>query len=707
MFARSLSNQRGVCLAQPLLHALNRDQSRARKLGTSLDNDLGKRHRRRFTLRPWHAITAVLSAIGILVVAAVALPNWNLLRGPIAHYLSSRLNRTVSIDGDLKVRVSLQPEIEVNGLAVGNASWGTHPTMVQIERARFRIDLAPLFRGRIVVPQAQLLRASVVLERNSEATPNWEFREGRPGGGSAPEIGSLIIQESELVYEDPSVETKVRLAIESDTPSQQGGVPTIRLAGSGSLREEAFQIEGHAETLLSLAHQGRPYQLAVQAIAGDTKVSFAGTLLPFKLETIDGNLQVGGKDLSKLYPIVPVPLPWTPPYRLSGRLVREGGTWSFRGFKGLVGASDIAGDFSLNRKGKRPTISADVTSRRLDYKDLIGFLGVPPKARSQRRPPDQKLEAAKRAATERVLPSKAYDLGRLRAVDGEVRFRGKSVVARDIPLDNVTAHLILKEGKLRFVPLDFGVADGHVVSEITLDAGRSVIDTAADVTITNVDVKILFPELKANEASAGRLGGRAKLSATGNSIAQMSASADGELAIAMSKGRLSTLSLLLTNLDLANAAELLLRGDRNAPVYCAVVSGRIHDGDFVPQLLVVDSSEEKITGEGEIDFSDERYNLRLKAQSKRPSLVALRGPIRIEGTFKHPKVAPEAGPVVVRVAAAIALGAVLTPPAALLALADPGDARDSDCAALLARGEKTVADGPDSIVRKAVAATDR
>jgi uncharacterized protein involved in outer membrane biogenesis len=598
----------------------------------------------------------------------------------------------VSIDGALKVRVSMQPEIEINRLSVGNASWGTHPRMAQIERVRFRVDLAPLFQGRVVVPEAELVRAVIVLERNGEGKPNWEFRESRPSDGWAPEIGSLTIQESELVYEDAPVETKVRLAIESDTEPQRGSVPTIRFAGRGSLRKEVFQIEGHAETLLSLAHQGKPYQLDVQAIAGDTKVSFTGTLVPFKLETIDGNLQLTGMDLSKLYPIVPVPLPWTPPYRLSGRFVREGGTWSFRNFKGTVGSSDMAGDFSLNRKGKRPIITADVTSRRLDYKDLAGFLGVPPKAKSQRRTPEQEHEAAKRAATERVLPSKPYDLGRLRAADGEVRFRAKSIVAREIPLDNVVAHLILKDGRLRFMPLDFGVAHGHVVSDITLDAGRPVIETAADVTVRDVDVKILFPELKANEASAGRVGGHARLRSTWNSIAQMSASADGELTIIMLKGRLSTLSLLLTNLDLANAAELLLRGDQNAPVYCAVVSGRMREGGFVPSLFVVDSSEETITGEGEIDFRDERYKLRLKADSKRPSLVALRGPIRIEGTFKHPRVAPEAGPVVARVAAAIALGALLTPPAALLALADPGGARDKDCDALLVQAEKTVAD---------------
>jgi hypothetical protein len=54
---------------------------------------------------------------------------------------------------------------------------------------------------------------------------------------------------------------------------------------------------------------GKPYRIDVKASAGDTKASFAGTVVPLKLETIDGNVEVSGKDLSKVYPIVPVPLP--------------------------------------------------------------------------------------------------------------------------------------------------------------------------------------------------------------------------------------------------------------------------------------------------------------------------------------------------------------------------------------------------------------
>jgi len=648
-----------------------------------------RRHR---GLRAWHVAVAVLGLVALLIGIAVALPNWNFLRGPVAQRLSVALKRTVSIDGDLKVRLSLHPAIELNGLTIANASWSPRPAMAQIGQLHLRIDLPQLLRGRIALPEVRIAQASVILETNHDGQHNWEFNEGRSGTGEGPQIGTLVIREVQIEYDDAQAAMNVVLAIDTDTASEGG--PAIRFAGRGHLRNEEFQVEGRADSLLALMRQGKPYRLDVRAAAGTTRVSFVGTLVPFKLDTIDGNLQLSGKDLSKLYPVVPVPLPWSPPYSLSGHLLHDGETWKLTGFKGRMGASDLEGDFSVNRHNKRSTIVADITSRRLNYKDLAGFLGMPPPNTTARtRAPDQEREAAKRAATERALPAKPYNLTRLRAVDADVRFRGRNVVARDIPLDKVVAHLTLKSGVLRFEPLDFGVAGGDLVSEIVLDARHDQIETTADITVKNVDVATLVPALKANKGSAGRMGGRAKVVFTGNSIAQMGATADGEFAVIMAKGRVSTLSLLLTNLDLANAATILLRGDQNAAVYCAVVSGKVADGLFIPQLFVADSSEEKITGEGKIDVRDEQWNLRLKADSKRPSIVALRGPIRVEGTFKHPKIIPEAGPVVARVAAAVALGVLLTPPAALLALIDVGGARDANCAALIAQAE-AVADAP-------------
>jgi hypothetical protein len=99
---------------------------------------------------------------------------------------------------------------------------------------------------------------------------------------------------------------------------------------------------------------------------------------------------------------------------------------------------------------------------------------------------------------------------------------------------------------------------------------------------------------------------------------------------------------------------------------------------LTPDLFVVDTSAELITGSGSVDFRSEQYDLHLKANSKTPSILALKGPVVIGGTFKAPAVRPEMGPLMARIGASVGLG-VLAGPLALLPLIDLGDAPDADC----------------------------
>ena len=635
-------------------------------------------------------LLAVVAALATAV--AVLLINANILRSPIARYVSARLDRPVAINGDLRVRLFKTPRLEVNDVVLGNAQWGSRPAMLRVERAVIGIHLLRLLEGRIVLPEVELTKPNVLLEKNVDGASNWRFgRQPSPpssAGWPPPEIHSLSIRDGTLRFRDPITQSDVVLQVDSNPAA--AGDSVIGFVGRGRLRDREFELEGRAGSLLELNRDGRPYRLDIKARAGDTEAAFDGTVVPLKLESIDGRLTLSGTDLSKLYPIVPVALPWTSTYRVSGHFLRDGRKYSLRDLTGRVGGSDVQGSVSLDLARKRPFLVADVTSSRLDYKDLAGFLGAPPPARGPRRPPDQERAAELRQATGKVLPTKRYSVTRLRAFDAQVRLEAKSVISRDLPLDNMVVDLELKDGTLVLAPLDFGVAGGHVTVEVTLDARKDVIGTRVQATANSLEAKALLPALKRSPGSAGKVGGRAVLTATGNSIADMAGSADGEVALIMAQGRASTLSLVLLNLDLANAAKYLLHGDPDAPVHCGVLTARVHGGRAAPDTFVIDSSEEKITGEGTIDFKKERYDLRLVADSKRASLVALRGPIRVGGTFKDPQVRPELGPVVARVGAAIVLGIVATPIASLLPLVDPGDAKGASCGPLIEQARKEV-----------------
>jgi hypothetical protein len=283
----------------------------------------------------------------------------------------------------------------------------------------------------------------------------------------------------------------------------------------------------------------------------------------------------------------------------------------------------------------------------------------------------------------RVLPTKPYDPERFRVVDAKVRFKGKRFMATDLPLDNLTATLDLQDGVLQLQPLDFGVAGGHVVSTLVLDARETVIRTNGDVTVRNVELTQILPALKPPKGSAGKVGGRARFAATGNSVAEMLASSNGEVALISRGGEASELAIVLTNLDLARAAQLLLKGDAKSPIRCVVADFLAENGNMTALTLVMDTEAEKILGEGNVNFATERYDLKLNAKSKRTSLLALRGPIILEGTFKSPQVHPAVGPIAARVATSVALGVAATPLATLLPLIDFGGAIDADCQGLM------------------------
>ena len=636
----------------------------------------------------------ILVALGLvlfLVVLGILLFDWNLLRGPAAHYVSQKTGRMFIIHGDLNVKLSKTPLIEMHNVVLGNARWGSQPRMAEVARVAFRIDLRELFHRRIVLPDIELSEPTLLLETDAEGMGNWQFNQAHGASFAGPVIGELRIVKGRVGYRASDMQTAINLALSSETAPGVKEKSAIRFTGEGFLRNEPFSLDGRGASLLSLTQGGTSYRMDVRARAGNTEASFEGSFVPFKLESIDGQLKLRGKDLAELYPIIPVALPWTPPYSIEGHLVRDGEKWSLQKFTGKVGDSDLSGDFALDRSAKQPVVSANLISRRLNYKDLGGFVGAAPGEGSKRKTTEQEKQETKQAASGRVLSSKPYNLERLRTGDADVRFRGERVVAGDWPLDTLSTHLKLGHGELKLAPLDFGIAGGHIVANLMLDARKDVIRTSGDASVRNLELKRIFPELKANRGSAGKIGGRVKLTTVGNSVAEMASHANGELALIMAGGQVSTLALLLSNIDLANAATLLLRGDQGAPVRCVVVSASARDGSLAANHIIADTSEVNIRGEGSIDLRNERYKLQLIPDSKRMSLLALRGPIDIGGTFKNPEVGPAKGPLTARAGAAVALGLV-NPLLALIPLFDPGNAPDSNCGALIKRAKQNISE---------------
>lgn len=628
--------------------------------------------------------------IGVAVLAAlialgVALFDWNMLRGFVSHQVSERTGRPFAIRGDLDVKLSMTPTIRMHDIVMGNASWGSRPDMADIDLLEFRIDLWQLLKGHVLIPELSLTRPDILLEKGPSGQRNWDL--GKPGakGGEPPRIGQLNIRDGVLAYRDPALDTSIRLNISTVPPPAAGGEAAIIVSGDGRFKDEPFSLTGRGGSLLSLRRPNDPYPLEVKARIGGSRAEARGTLTdPIRLRGINLNLALRGEDLAKLYPIIGTPIPSTPPYTLVGHLDRQGQVWRFNDFRGTVGDSDLSGDFSVDNGGDKPFMRGNLVSENLDYDDLAGFIGGHPKTGpGETASPEQKQEAARDARRGRIFPDKPFNLTQLRAADADVKFRGKHIKTAKLPLDDISANLILKDGRLTLKPLNFGVAGGNVVSTISLDARKPVIATNVDATVRGIHLRRLFPTFNLSKTSVGQFGGRAKFVTTGNSFADMAAAADGNIGLAMNGGATSELLLALAQIHGDQALMYLLGGDEKARIRCAVADFKVKDGVMRTDTFLIDTTATNVVGQGTVDLRREHLNLTLRTQPKQVSFVSARAPLYIKGPFRKPDVGVDKTAIAARGAAAIALGALLSPIAALVPLVDTPEGKNHDCAVLL------------------------
>src|SRR5690606_35781649 len=121
----------------------------------------------------------------------------------------------------------------------------------------------------------------------------------------------------------------------------------------------------------------------------------------------------------------------------------------------------------------------------------------------------------------------------------------------------------------------------------------------------------------------GAISGDMKVTGTGNSIAAMLGSADGEIAVGMGRGQVSSLLMELAGLDVAEALRFLVTGDRTVPVRCAFGDFAVQDGVMDTRALAFDTEDTIIVGEGQISLKEETLDLELRPRPKDRSILAL------------------------------------------------------------------------------------
>ncbi len=666
----------------------------------------------------WTGASLILLLVAL--VAVIALFDWNRIKPPINAKVSAILHRPFAINGDLALRWQREadeggwrawlpwPHLIAEDLTLGNPDWAKNPQMVTLKRVELRLSPLPLLARQVVIPRIDLTEPDANLERLADGRASWTFQLDPKDPNAEPsswvvDIGAIGFDKGHVTLDDQNQKARLEVVIDPLGKSipfgdivgdkaakkalEKGSAPqdyAFALKVKGQYHGQNLAGSGKIGGLLALQDVAKPFPVQADVKIADTRIAVAGTLTdPRNLGALDLRLTLSGNSLGNLYPLTGVTLPDSPAYETDGHLIAKlrdpaGAAFTYENFNGKIGTSDIHGDLTYLASQPRPKLSGTLVSNQLLMTDLAPLIGADSNAKQKARGGESKQPADK------LLPVEEFRTERWRDMDADVEFTGKRIVhSSELPFTDLYTHLVLTDGELSLEPLRFGVAGGKLDAQIHLNGRSTPMQGRAKLTARNFKLKQLFPTFEPMQTSFGALNGDADISGTGNSVAKLLGSSNGDLKMLVNDGAISRGLMEIAGLNVGNYVVGKIFGDKEVKINCAAADLGIKSGLATSRLFVFDTENAIIYIDGTANLANEQLDLKISPESKGFRLLSLRSPLYVRGKFIKPDAGVQAVPLMLRGAGMLALGVIAGPAAGLLALVAPSGDVPNQCAPLL------------------------
>ncbi|MFZ2995406.1 AsmA family protein [Sphingobium sp.] len=637
------------------------------------------------------------------------------LKGPFERTLTSRLERSVTVDGDFQLYFApIAIKFRAEGLRVANLPWASKPDFLRADLIDSRIaPLSLIFGDKVRVPWLELRNAAVDMEWSRDHRHNtWTLgdpdKKGEPV--NMPLITRALLAGTTLRYRDPQLQLGTDIAFETAKARDTRFAQAISLSGTGTMRTLPFTLTGQLLSPNATVSGGKN-SLVGRAVAGATVVDVTGTLPGVtQLEGSDLRLVAKGQNLRRLFDFLGAAIPDTRDYRFTSALTKVGQEWRFTHLKGRFGDSDLAGRMTASLPNGRLLIDADLATQKLDIIDVAPFIGY-----DLQRVATQGASGAIETVSgaPRVLPDTPLRIEAIRNFDANVRYTVKTLRAPNIPISDGAVTLTLDHSLLTLSPLTFAMSGGQVSSDIRIDARQQPVRTAYDIRLSPTPMgKLLARWGVAESGTSGTIKGRVQMTGLGDTLHDSLSTANGRIAIILPAGSMWARNVQLSELDVGTFVTKMFSGKLKQPVQinCGLIAFTVRNGVAAADPILIDTRKNVMTGRGGFSFKNESIDIAFRADGKKVSLFSGQSPVGINGYFAQPGINVISPELMARGGAAAALAVVGTPLAAVLAFADVGDAKGAACGPILsganAQGQRTKRGNPRDDVGRGTTAKD-
>ncbi|MCK5668807.1 MAG: AsmA family protein, partial [Gammaproteobacteria bacterium] len=388
-------------------------------------------------------LAGLLIVVIIGISIAISMFDVNQYKGELTQVVEEATGRKLVIGGDIGFKISLIPTVVVEDVKFANASWGSKPDMLSLDKFEVQVSLMPLLSGNIQVNRVILLEPEILLETNKQGKGNWvlESKKTEAKPAPAPEsdaalpavvVNELHIENAKIIYKDGVTGKVTNVEIEKIVTESDSFNDPLSLLMKIAYNEIPIQIEGTLGALNQLTANDK-YPIDLMINVSDAKIGLKGQVAkPMEGKGIDLALSFNVDSLSKLSKLAGSELPALGPISLTGKLSDGDGSYSIKSMKLQAGKTDLSGDLTAIVSGKRPALTAKLNSNLIDLVELSGG----------------EAAAEKAAKKERVFSPEPLPLEGLKSVNANVTINAQKIQTSSLALGKTMIVLSLQNGNL-------------------------------------------------------------------------------------------------------------------------------------------------------------------------------------------------------------------------------------------------------------------
>ncbi len=610
------------------------------------------------------AVAALIVLAGVVMLAVTVLVDPNDYRDRIAELVEQKTGRSLSIAGDLSLKLFPCCGIGIGETSLSNPGGFGDSPFVSIDQARIGLKLWPLlFERKLEIGEVKLSGLQLDLVRRADGTVNWEFPSTELDAEQAPEaeqsgneqgpeltdlsVAGIRVVDADIRYQDKAAGTDYRIRnIELKTGPIDKDKP-FDLQASLELSDQAgMSARVELESVMALELDEQAVQLQVlkaELVAQDLlKLTIDATGRASSEDmALSGHFELAAFSPRQLANSLEVQLPPTADPQAFTKL-EASGDWQLEPDRVSLKTLDLEfDDTHITGSGgishfDSPAIGFEFAADRLDLdRYLPASDGQSPEAASQ---------SGTGVGADQSLDS-------LKTLNLDGRLELDELVVSGAQLSELQAVIRAREGVIRLDPMTARLYQGSYKGAVGLDLSSQPPRVELEQQLDGVQLGGLLADAAEIEQLDGTVHAEMKLAGNGLSEGELLKSMAGPLSFSLSDG-------IYKGMDIwreIRKARALIRGKPAPPVEGPPqtritdlqMTGKVANGVMHSNRLVAEIPFLRMTGTGSVDLLKQLLDYRLQAEvfdrpefdgEKLDDLTGLVIPLTVTGAVESPKI---------------------------------------------------------------------